>query len=133
MEEFCVHLFLVPDPGFDHNICSLVTDEYNRGYADGYAAREIEFEGLQRQVDYWYLRALNPDVKTPEQKMVESIMDGIEVNEYRARRRAELDAADEERFAEARALIAAGEEDVAIAVKVGLFLPVVQNIRAGAL
>lgn len=123
----------MPDSGSDHYICSHVSADYERGYADGYAAREVEFDGLQRVADYWYLRALNPDAKTTDQKLVEDIIDGIEVNEYRARMRAELDAADAARFEEARVLIASGLPDMAIAVKVGLFLPIVQNIRAGVL
>ena len=107
--------------------------EYQRGYAAGYAAREAEFEGLQRVADYWYFRALNPNAKTSDQKMVESIIDGMEVNERWTRLRAELDAEEQARFQQARDLIAEGHSNVDVAVKVGLFLPIVENLRAGVL
>lgn len=110
-----------------------VTGEYERGYADGYAAREAEFEGLQRVADYWYFRALNPNAKSPERKMIDSIIDGMEANEERARRWAELDAAEQEAFQRARDLIAEGHSNVDVAMKVGLFLPIVENLRAGKL
>ena len=137
IRRFCVHLFVVPDSGSDHYICSLVSADYDRGYADGYAARSVEskaeFEALHVVADYWYFRANNPGVKTADQIVVESIIDGMEVRERRARMRAEMDAADAAKFAEARALIAGGLDDVDIAVKVGLFAPTVANIRAGVL
>lgn len=107
--------------------------EYERGYADGYAARQAEFEGLERVADYWYTRALNPTAKSPEAMIVASIIDGIEVNERRAQARARLDAVEQELFAEARGLIAEGMDDVTVAMKVGLFVGVVANLRAGVL
>jgi hypothetical protein len=110
-----------------------MTGEYDRGYADGYAAREAEFEGLQRVADYWYARALNPSAPSPEKKMVESIIDGMEANEDRRRKYAALDAAEKAMFDEARALLAEGLSDLDVAKKVGLFMPIVKNIRAGVL
>jgi hypothetical protein len=110
-----------------------VSAEYDRGYADGRASRDEEFEGLQRQCDYWYFRALNPAAPSPEAKMVNSIIDGMEVNERWAKKRAEMDAEEQERFERAKALIGDGLDDVAIATQVGLFLPIVENLRAGVL
>ena len=110
-----------------------MTTDYERGYAEGYAARQAEVDGLERVADYWYFRALNPSAKTPEQKIVESIIDGIEVNEDRRKRFAELDAEEQRKFDEARTLIAEGMEDIDVAKKVGLFVPIVANIRAGKL
>lgn len=110
-----------------------MTSDYERGYAEGYAARESEFRGLERVADYWYARALNPSLKTPEQKVVESIIDGMEVNEERRKRFAELDAEEQQRFDDARALIAEGMSNIDVAKKVGLFVPTVENIRAGTL
>lgn len=107
--------------------------EYDAGFADGRASREAEFEGLQRVADYWYLRALNPGVKSPEEKIVDSIIDGMEVNERWEKTRADLDAVEAAMFDEARALIAEGYDDLDIAKKVGLFLPIVANIREGVL
>lgn len=107
--------------------------EYERGYAEGYAAREAEFEGLQRQADYWYFRAMNPGVKTADEQVVDSIIEGMEVNERRAKQWAALDAVEQELFAEARGLIAEGMDDMEVAAKVGLFIGVVQNLRAGVL
>lgn len=131
MEAFRAHLLVVPVGVLAHYIC--VVNDYERGYAEGYAAREAEFEGLQRVADYWYFRALNPSAKPPEQKMIDSIIDGMEANEARAKRYAELDAEEQERFQQARALIAEGYSNIAVAVKVGLFLPIVENLRAGVL
>src|SRR5688500_12901078 len=110
--QFCAHQHLE----------SVVTTEYERGYAEGYAAREAEFEGLERVADHWYFRALNPNAKTPDQKMIESIIDGMEANEERRKRFAELDAEEQRRFDEARTLIAEGMEDIDVAKKVGLFV-----------
>jgi len=114
---------------------SAVSDvtEYERGYAEGYAAREAEFAGLERQLDYWYFRAMNPGVKTADEKVVDSIIEGMEVNERRAKQWAALDAVEQELFAEARGLIAEGMDDMEVAAKVGLFIGVVQNLRAGVL
>ena len=106
---------------------------YDTGFAAGRASRDEEFEGLQRIADYWYFRAVNPGVPSPEQKIVDSIIDGIEVNERREKVRAELDAVEAALFEEARVLMADGMDDIDIAKKVGLFLPVVANIRAGVL
>lgn len=107
--------------------------EYERGYAEGYAAREAEFEGLQRVADYWYFRACNPGSKTTAEKVVNSIIVGMEVNEEWRRKRDELDAVEQAMFAEARGLIAEGLDDMTIATKVGLFAPIVENIRSGVL
>jgi hypothetical protein len=106
---------------------------YDAGFAAGRASRDEEFEGLQRVADYWYRRALHPSEPSPEQKIVDSIIDGMEVNERRERVRAELDAVEAALFEEARVLMADGMDDIDIAKKVGLFLPVVANIRAGVL
>jgi hypothetical protein len=110
-----------------------VTGEYNRGYAAGRASRDAEFDALQRVADYWYLRACNPGMPSPEAKMVNNLIAGQEANEERARKYAELDAIEQAKFAEAEALIAEGYEDIDVATKVGLFLGIVQNLRAGTL
>jgi hypothetical protein len=113
--------------------CCVVSAEYDQGYADGIASRDPEVEALQRIADYWYFRANNPGIKTAEQKIVESIIDGIEVNERRRKVREELDAVEAALFDDARGLIAEGLDDATVARKVGLFLPIVANIRAGVL
>jgi hypothetical protein len=110
-----------------------VTAEYDRGYAAGRASRDDEFEALQRVADYWYFRAQNPGAPSPEKVLVESIIDGMEVNEERRKKYAELDAAEQELFQRARDLIEIGVEDIEIAKEVGLFLPVVRNLREGVL
>lgn len=107
--------------------------EYERGFADGVASREAEVEALKRVADDWYFRANNPRSAWPEVKVVQSIIDGMEVNEERAKKYAELDRIEQEKFAEARDLIEQGMEDVAVATTVGLFLPIVKNLRAGVL
>jgi hypothetical protein len=107
--------------------------DYDRGYAAGRESRDAEFEALEAVADYWYFRANNPGVKTTEQKVIDSIIAGMEVREARMKRHAELDAIEQERFTEARELIAQGMDDVAVATTVGLFLPIVQNLRAGVL
>jgi hypothetical protein len=106
---------------------------YASGFKDGSASRNAEVEALQRMVDFWYFRANNPRSSWPEVKMVNSLIDGMEANEERARLYAELDRREEELFSRARALIAEGKEDLAIATEVGLFLPIVANLRAGVL
>jgi hypothetical protein len=110
-----------------------MTSDYDRGYADGYAAREAEFEGLQRVADYWYDRALNPSAPSPEKKMVDSIIAGMEANEERRKKYAALDAVEKELFDEARSLLAEGLSDIDVAKRVGLFVPIVENLRAGVL
>lgn len=107
--------------------------EYDRGFAAGKASRDAEVDALNRVADYWYFRANNPGVKTMEQQIVDSIITGMEVNEARRKRREELDAAEQELFDQARALLAEGYSNIAVAAKVGLFLPIVENLRAGAL
>lgn len=107
--------------------------EYERGFAAGYASRDTEYEALEQVADYWYFRANNPGVKTHEQKVVESIIDGMEVRAERERIRVELDAVESRMFEEARALIADGLSDIDVAKKVGLFVPIVKNLRAGVL
>jgi hypothetical protein len=107
--------------------------EYDRGYAAGLAARDHEVEGLRRVADYWYARACNPNAKTFEQKVIDSLITGMQENEERDRKRAELDAIDAAKFERARVLIGEGLDDVTIAMQVELFVPTVENIRAGAL
>ena len=107
--------------------------EYDAGFAAGRASRDEEFEGLQRVADYWWFRCLNPGVRSPEQKIVDDIITGMEINEERRRTRERLDAVEAAMFDEARELIDAGLDDIDIAKKVGLFLPIVANLRAGVL
>lgn len=107
--------------------------EYDRGFAAGVASRDVEVAALERVADYWYFRALNPGAVSPEGKMVNTLIQGMQENEERNRKRAELDAADAAKFSEARRLIAEGLSDTEVAVKVELFAPTVANIRAGAL
>lgn len=111
-----------------------MTSDYDEGFAAGVASRDAEFEALQHVADYWYFRACNPKAKTADQKIIESIIDGMEVREERRKKRAELDAVEEQMFNHARQLIGETDmTDVQIAVKVGLFAPTVANIRAGVL
>ena len=110
-----------------------MSTEYDQGYEAGRASRDDEVEALQRVVDFWYFRANNPRSAWPEVKMINSIIDGQEANEEQRQRFAELDAEEKRRFDEARTLIAEGMEDIDVAKKVGLFVPIVANIRAGKL
>jgi len=110
-----------------------MSDDYLAGYEAGRASRDAEFEGLQRVADYWYFKALNPGVKTYDEKMVDSIIAGMEANEQRRKQFEELDAREKELFQRARELIDDGMDDVDVAKQVGLFLPIVQNLRAGVL
>jgi hypothetical protein len=107
--------------------------DYDAGFEAGKASRDAEFDALHRVADYWYFRACNPGVKTAEQKVVDSIIAGMEVNERWEKKRQQLDEAEQVLFDQARALIAEGMDDIDVASKVGLFLPVVANIRAGVL
>lgn len=110
-----------------------MSSDYLAGYEAGRESRNVEVGALQRMVDYWYFRANNPRSAWPEVKMINSIIDGQEANEERERLYAELDAREQELFSRARALIAEGKEDLDIATEVGLFLPIVANLRAGVL
>jgi hypothetical protein len=110
-----------------------VTSDYDRGFADGVTSRDAEFEALERMVDFWYFRANNPRSAWPETKMVNSIIDGMEAREEWRKKREALDAAEQKKFDAARALIAEGLEDIEVAKRAGLFLPIVANLRAGVL
>lgn len=118
-------------PGSDP--ATATTSSSSAEFEAGRASRDEEVEALQRIADYWYARANNPGMKSPEQKIVDSIIDGMEVNERRRKIREELDAAEKELFQQARDLIAEGMDDVTVATTVGLFLPIVENLRAGVL
>lgn len=108
--------------------------EYDAGFAAGRASRDEEFEGLQRVADYWYFRACNPGARTMDQKLIETIIDGMEANEERKRKWSELDEIELMTFNQARDLIKTTDlTDLQIAVKVGLFAPTVANLRAGVL
>lgn len=107
--------------------------EYDRGFADGAASRDAEIEALRRVADDWYFRANNPRSAWPERKLADSILAGMEANEERERKYAELDAAEQELFAKARVLLAEGKSDIEVATAVGLFVPIVANLRAGVL
>jgi hypothetical protein len=121
----------VPDSAADHYICSHVSADYDAGFEAGKASRDAEFEALHHVADYWYFRALNPNAKTADQKIVESIIDGMEVREYRAKKRAELDAMEDQMLQSARGMVMTTDmTDIQIAMKVGLFAPTVANIRA---
>ena len=103
---------------------------YDAGFAAGRASRDEEFEGLQRVADYWYFRALNPHAKTMDQKLIETIIDGMEANEERKRKWHELDDIELLTMNNARDLIRTTDmTDIQIAVKVGLFAPTVANLR----
>jgi hypothetical protein len=106
---------------------------YQSGFEAGRASRDEEFEALERVADYWYFRANNPGLKTTEQKIIDSIISGMEANEERRKKYAELDEAERVLFQRARDLIEIGVSDVDVAREVGLFLPIVENLRTGVL
>ena len=133
MERIYVYQSVAFASSDGHDLLTVVSAEYDAGFTAGQASRDEEVNALNRIADYWYFRAMNPGAKTPEEKIVDSIIDGMEVNERREKIRAELDAVEAAMFDEARTLIAEGYQDIDIAAKVGLFLPVVVNLRAGVL
>lgn len=107
-------------------------DGYAAGFHDGHDSRDAEVAALHRVADYWYARANNPQLAVDERRALRTLGDGIEENERRARVNARHDAEERALFDRARAMLDE-HTDIDIAVKLGLYLPMVENIRAGVL
>lgn len=88
---------------------------------------------LEHVADYWYFVANNPTAATEARRQLTSYIALREAREDAARQRARWDEEERALIEEARALVAAGKDDLAVALALGLFVPLVANIRAGAL
>lgn len=104
---------------------------YNLGREAGLAEAEARIACLELLADHWYAVAHNPGLVDEERKYNVSF---LELNEARAEREAqrqEWDRQEELTFDMARGMIDQGHNDRDIAVALGLFLPIVANLRAG--
>jgi hypothetical protein len=106
---------------------------YSMGREAGIAEANVQIECLELLVDHWYYVANNPTAVAEERKRDLSY---IELREARAERQAkhrEWDENEQQMFDQARTMIDQGHSDRTIAVTLGLFLPLVANLRSGAL
>jgi hypothetical protein len=104
---------------------------YQMGREAGIAEMQVRLECLELLVDHWYFVANNPGAVEAERKHNLSFLELIEVRAEREAQRQEWDRRDELTYDMARTMIDAGKTDREIAVSLGLFLPLVANLRAG--
>lgn len=110
---------------------------FKQGYAlgreAGLAEMQVRVECLELLVDHWYYIANNPGAVAEERQRNLSFVELREVREQRETQRQEWDAQEQLTFDMARTMIDEGRSDREVAVALGLFLPLVANLRAGAL
>lgn len=106
---------------------------YKMGHEAGLAEMQVRVECLELLVDHWYFVANNPGSVEAERKYNLSFVELREIRAEREAQRAEWDAQEQLTFDLARGMIDEGRSDRDIAVALGLFLPLVANLRAGAL
>ena len=106
---------------------------YQYGREAGLAEAQTRIECLELLVDHWYFIANNPGAVEEERKRHLSFAELREVRAGREAQRAEWDAQEQMTFDLARTMIDEGRTDREVAVALGLFLPLVANLRAGAL
>ena len=108
---------------------------YRAGYAAGRDFERAEAEArvivAEATADYWYFIARNP---AEQYRIVKAAFTDREIFESRAehqRQQEQWDAQERELIERAKAMIWGGADDIAIAVELGLFLPLVANLRSG--
>jgi hypothetical protein len=110
---------------------------YRQGYAlgreAGHAEAQVRIECLELLVDHWYYVANNPGAVADERQRNLSFLELREIRAEREAQRLEWDAQEQLTFDMARTMIDQGRTDREIAVALGLFLPLVANLRSGAL
>jgi len=106
---------------------------YTYGREAGLAEAQVRIECLELLVDHWYFVANNPGSVEAERKENLSFVELREIRAEREAQRAEWDAEEQLTFDMARTMIDQGRTDREIAVALGLFLPLVANLRSGAL
>lgn len=109
---------------------------YRAGYAAGRAFEAAEADArvivAEATADYWYFIARNP---AEQYRVVKAALTDREIFENRAeqkRKSEEWDAQERELIERAKAMIWGGSDDLAIAVELGLFLPMIAGLRSGA-
>jgi hypothetical protein len=110
---------------------------FKQGYDFGREAAleeaRVRIECLELLVDHWYWVANNPGVVAEERKRSLSFVELREIRAERAAQRQEWDTQEQLTFDLARGMIDKGHSDREVAVTLGLYLPIVANLRAGAL
>jgi hypothetical protein len=98
------------------------------GRADAQALVDV----AQMEADYWYYVANNPGAVEAERRQHVSYLELAEARAETLQRQRWWDELDHQRLDEARGMLA-DHDDLTIAVTLGLFLPMVSNLRAGVL
>jgi hypothetical protein len=106
---------------------------YQMGREAGIAEMQVRLECLELLVDHWYFVANNPGSVEAERKYNLSFIELREIRAEREAQRQEWDAQEQLTFDMARTMIDEGKSDRDVAVALGLFLPLVANLRSGAL
>jgi len=106
---------------------------YGLGREAGLAEAQVRIECLELLVDHWYFIANNPGAVEEERKHNLTFLELAEARAERATQVQEWNRQEELTFDLARGMIDEGRSDRDIAVALGLFMPLVANLRAGAL
>jgi hypothetical protein len=104
---------------------------YQMGREAGLAEAQTRIDHLEDLVDHWYFVANNPGSVEAERKYNLSFIELREARAEREAQRAKWDADEQMTFDLARTMIDEGKTDREVAVSLGLFLPLVANLRAG--
>jgi hypothetical protein len=106
---------------------------YGLGREAGIAESQVRIECLELLVDHWYYIANNPGAVEEERKRHLSFVELREIRAERETQRQQWDAQEQLTFDMARTMIDEGRSDREIALALGLFMPLIANLRAGAL
>jgi hypothetical protein len=106
---------------------------YEMGREAGIAEAQVRIECLELLVDHWYYVANNPGAVADERQHNLSFLELREIRAERETQRLQWDTEEQLTFDMARTMIDQGRTDREIAVALGLFIPLVANLRSGAL
>jgi len=106
---------------------------YGLGREAGLAEAQTRIECLELLVDHWYFIANNPGAVEEERKRHLSFVELREIRASHKAQRQEWDAQEQLTFDMARTMIDEGRTDQEIGTALGLYMPTVANLRAGAL
>jgi hypothetical protein len=106
---------------------------FELGRKTGLEDAQTRIEIAEMQADLWYFVAHNPGALAEEKRLAASFTELWEARAETEQRLRRWDADEQLRFDQARAMLAEGMDPVEVAIHLELFLPIVENLKAGVL
>jgi len=106
---------------------------FDLGREAGTADAQARIDIAEMQADLWYFIANNPGALAEEKRQATSNLELWEARAEGARRMKQWDDEERLRFDQARAMLNEGVDPLEVATHLELYLPIVENLKAGTL